>query len=308
MSRRLAALCLVLATVVACSPSPGPLSGGGGSPGATEGGGGTGGTQGPGSTDGGNGGNGGNGGSLTAQPGVIQGRVTTEAGAPIAGARIRLIGYTESIGQHDDNLVTGSDGVYRAEVPDGLYELSGELTLPFEGQDFILPIEPVDLACDEMLSAPGIVEDFVLRLDGLRGCLVDPDPDNADSYFGAVVYISPSFSAAWSPDAVVEFTLNPTGPLADGSTGSPLSYERRVADLTSYLGPVESTGTLHDVPLGRYTVSATIRDGSTEVPLMIQSETDSVAARETTLTFTAAQFFPYGIRDQTLTITDDGLG
>jgi hypothetical protein len=297
MSRRAAAILLALVTAAACSPSPGPTG-----PGRTTTPGATGGpdaTTGPGATTAVV--------SGPAEPGVVKGRVTTADGQPIEGASIRIIGYTGTIGQHDDNLVTGPDGTYRIEIEDGLYELEAQATIAYGGETFILPLEPADGTCDEAESSQGIVEDFVLRLSGPRQCTTIGD-DNAGRYFGAAAVVYQQLSGAASPDAVVEFTFTPDGPLVDGSEGEVLTMERTVSALSNHFGPLDGTATLYDIPIGRYTVSAELRDGTTTVPLLVQPDGASAPAREATLAFRGAQFFPYGPLDQQLTITDDGLG
>jgi hypothetical protein len=238
--------------------------------------------------------------SGTSEPGVIQGRVTTLDGRPIEGAEVRIIGYLDAVGrQHDDLLVSDADGRYRAEVEDGLYELSAEALIAFDGQAFRLALHPADGACDEEESAAGIVEDWVLRLSGERACLPNPDSSDPDAYYGAVVYLSPDLASSAPADGVIEVTFTPEL-LADGSTGAPVIHTRTVAALTTTFGPANETGTLYDIPLGRYTVSAILRDATGATPLLVQSQDATSAALETPLGFRAAEFFPYGIQDQTL--------
>jgi hypothetical protein len=239
-------------------------------------------------------------GSATREPGVIQGRITTLDGRPIEGAEVRIIGYTDAVGrQHDDLLVTAADGGYRAEVEDGLYEVSAEALLAFDGQVFRMPLHPADGGCDEEESAAGIVEDWVLRLAGERACLGTSDPAGEDAYYGAVVHLSPDLASSAPGDGVIEVTFVPEV-LADGSAGSPVVHTRTVAALTTTAGPLEATGTLVDIPLGRYTVSATLRDATGTTPLLVQSQDATSAGLETPLGFRAAEFFPYGVQDQTL--------
>lgn len=241
-----------------------------------------------------------------AERGVIQGRVTTADGRPLAGAQVRVIGYTGSAGQqHDDDLVTDADGRYRVEVEDGLYEVSAEALISFEGQQFRLPLHPVDGACEEEYSSEGIVEDWVLQLTGEHVCLPGFDPNSEDSYYGAQVHLSPDLVQTAPADAVVEVSFVPEI-LADGTPGFEFTLQRTVAALGTTAGPVGETGTLVGIPLGRYTVSAVLVSGGTRTPLVVQSQDAPAGAATTTLTFRAAEFFPYGIQDQTLWVYAGG--
>lgn len=252
--------------------------------------------------DGGNGGNGGNGGQ-TAGPGlpttptagpvsreedVISGRVTTAAGAPVAGAEIEVVGYTggPDLGQHIETVATGADGTYRYEVPNGLYEALGTATLEFEGKTYQFLLDPADGSCEQEMSDAGIVKDFVLRLSGLQMCLDGGvEPDNYLFYHGAPVQLSSDLATA-APHEVVEYTLQPVGALADGSPGAPLAFQRTVAAHTNYFGPIDDTAALYDIPLGRYVVSAALLapDGR-RLPLLVATDAAPTPAQSVELWF-----------------------
>lgn len=285
MSRRLPfALLMALVTVAACDPTG---SGATARPGAP--------TSGPVATPG-----------SVAERGVIQGRVTTADGRPIGGAEIHYIGYLGTVGQHDGDLVTDADGRYRVEVPDGLYEISGDALIAYDGGTYRLALAPANESCDAALSADGIAQDFVLRLVGPRRCLVGADPDNDGSWYGAAVHIWPNLAQFYPPEAVITMSFAPDGPLADGSTGSAFTMTRTVAALTSTSGSLDDSATLYDIPLGRYTVTATITSGAATSPLLVWPERADAASAAALLTFEPAQFYPYGIREQTLTLMPPG--
>ncbi len=207
-----------------------------------------------------------------AEPGVITGRVTTEQGEPIPDAQLRIVGFTgsDNLGQDIETVTSGGDGVYRYEAGSGLYQVLGTASIEFDGQTYVFDLEPWDGECGEEMSDQGIVEDFVLRLTGISPCNDDADPTNHAEYRGAAVQLFGRLTASYSSDTLIEFVLEPTGPLADGRIGQTLTMTRTVGALQTSAGPLESTWILHDIPLARYEVTATLRepDGG-ELPLLL---------------------------------------
>ena len=195
-----------------------------------------------------------------AEPNVISGRVTNEVGDPIAGTRVRIVGYTggASLGREIETVMSGADGGYRYTVPRGLYEVLGQATIEFDGQSYVFDLEPADGRCDQQMSDDGIVKDLVLRLTGLKPCRRDALPDNYLSYNGAAIQLFGRMTGNHSPDAVVEYTLEPIGPLADGSSGRTLTMKRTIPDLSTSAGPIDSTWILYDIPLAKYRVTAAL--------------------------------------------------
>ncbi|HJP87870.1 MAG TPA: carboxypeptidase-like regulatory domain-containing protein [Candidatus Limnocylindrales bacterium] len=213
--------------------------------------------------------------STAAEANVIKGRAVTATGAPIAGASVRIVGYTggSSLGQEIETVTTGADGTYRYEVPPGLYEVHAEGPLAFGGQTYLFDLAPADGTCDQQQSDQGIVKDYVLRLRGLMSCQDGGvNPDNYLFYHGAAVQLSTQLGTAGRED-VVEFRFEPIGTLADGSPGAPLTMRRSVGAMSAYVGPIEETAYLHDIPLARYSVSATLLTAdSRRVPLMLATD------------------------------------
>jgi len=205
-----------------------------------------------------------------AEVNVIKGVVRDEQRDPVARARIRIAGYTGnpngmSSADFIREVETDAGGAYRLPVPAGLYGVSGQADLVFEGKTYkALYLHPADGNCKQQMSNGGIVKDFVLRLTGLKQCIGNPDPKNAGNYSGAAVALMHESPKGLPGDAKLTLTLTPTGPLADGSAGKPLTFTRTVAALGNYFGPLETTNTLHDIPLGRYRLTghATLANGS----------------------------------------------
>jgi hypothetical protein len=171
-------------------------------------------------------------------------------------------------------------------VPRGLYEVLGTAAIPFDGQTYVFELEPADGGCEQQMSDAGIVEDFVLRLTGFHPCDTGADPENYAEYHGAAVQLFDRMTGAGA-DAVVVYTLEPMGPLADGRPGETLEFRRSVAALHASAGPIESTWILHDIPLARYRASATLLEGGQESPLLLATDDTPGPASSVELAFGA---------------------
>ena len=221
---------------------------------------------------------------------VITGRVTTERGEPIAEARMRIDGYIggSTLEEVHETIETDADGMYRAEVPYGLYEVQGLAPVLFDRQVYAFDLEPVDGRCDQQYSDEGIVADFVLRLTGISPCNIGANPDDYIAYHGAAIQLLDQFTESQNPDAIVVYTLEPIEALADDSVAETLMVSRSVAEHENSAGPIDSSYILHDIPLTRYRASAELyqRDGSS-VQLFVSTWTDPTRATSTEITFDA---------------------
>jgi hypothetical protein len=252
-----------------------------------------------------------------AEANVIKGVVRDEQGDPVPGARIRITGYTGkpnglSSADYIKTVQTDAAGAYRLAVPAGLYGISGEADLAFDGKTYkALYLHPADGDCKQQMSNGGIVKDFALRLTGLMQCLTNPDPKNAGNYSGAAIRLVHESPKSLPGDARITMTLTPTGPLADGSAGKALTFTRTVAALGNLAGPLETTNTLHDIPLGKYRLTgyATLADGSRQAvrfgPWEKIGEPVSPVA-DYAVTFPARTMLPYGLGDGEVSVYDAG--
>lgn len=227
------------------------------------------------------------------EPNVITGRVSTELGAPIANAAMRIVGYTggAGLGQAFGTVETDDAGMYRADVTAGYYEVLGQGPLLFDGQAYLFDLEPTDGSCEQALSDAGIVKDFVLSLTGLKGCMPGIDPDSYASYHGAAIQLFDRTSGHGS-GAVVVYTLTPIGSLADGSEGKTLDLVRTVANLQQSAGPIGESWMLHDIPLARYQLTAAMWEpDGTPVPLLVSTDVDTTPSAEVEVSFAARAVF-----------------
>ncbi len=216
--------------------------------------------------DGSGGGTGAGGADLgTVEPYVVKGRVTTEAGEPVAGAEV----WADNTLAYNSNAlaVSGADGSYRIDLPRSeslTWRMGGHIVTTYHGQSYDL-----DLAVDAapFASADGAVRDFTWRLDGAH----DDDPD---LYYGGLVYVYEDLEHSDLGDGGWQITFTPDGPLIDGSTVQ--AFTRDVQQ-----------GQISGVPVGQYTVTASYlpADGSGPVPLYIRPRDDGDYAPSATATF-----------------------
>jgi hypothetical protein len=207
------------------------------------------------------------------EPNVVKGTVRTTSGRPIAGATIRIAGATGAARGTSITATTDRNGNYRVRVPRGHYNVDAWADIEYDGQSYReLWLHRVNGGCERVMSDRGIVRDFVLKLSGPKQCFNNPDPNNPGSYYGA--YIT-AMTSAFPGDAMITFTLTPRGELADGSTGRTITFTRTGAALTRGGGTIRETAFLHDIPLGRYGVTAEVRYANgTRRALVLDSRDD----------------------------------
>ena len=228
-------------------------------------------------------------------PNVVQGTVSTIDGKPVAGATIRVAGATGAARGTSISTKTDANGRYRVTVPLGHYGVDGFADIRYNGQTYKeLWLDRGDAPCERMMSDKGIVRNFVLRLSGPKRCTNGTDPRNPDAYYGA--YIT-AMSSAFPDDAVITFTLVPKGPVADGTKGRTLTIKRTGAALKKGGGPIEETSFLHDIPLGRYDITANVRyaDGTQRETVLELRDGGSTTGRALDINF-QANVFGGGVR------------
>lgn len=253
--------------------------------------------------------------SSNSEGNVIKGVVRDEQGDPVSGARVRITGFTgkpNGLNAADfiKTAVTDGKGAYRLEVPRGLYGVTGEADVQFDAKSYkALYLHPADGNCEKQMSDGGIVKDFVLRLTGFMKCATNPDPNNAGFYSGAAIALVPQTSSL-PADAQLTFTLTPLGALADGSGGKTVTFTRTFGALKNFFGAIETTNTLHDIPLGRYRLTGFATVGGQRQTLLFAPSNTGKAETPTethSVVFPARELFPHGIGQAEIGVyTSDG--
>lgn len=201
-----------------------------------------------------------------ARPGHAIGRVLGEDGKPVsipeARLQVDIVGVSDATNRIVEyHAVVGPDGNYAEKIDKGTYrQVSGRVEFPFspfgEVIYYRMPLHPTTQPAHVDDGAKGIVRDFVWKLSGLKPGQT-PDPEYADAWYGAPITLRyRGFRADLGqsvpfppPNTKVIFTLTPKGPLADGRTIAPITYER------IYAADGIRPRVLNDLPLAIYEVS-----------------------------------------------------
>ena len=170
------------------------------------------------------------------EPGFVYGTVKDMAGKPLAGAVVFIDGV------YDNNMVltTKSDGAYRMRLPPGAYRVTATLEHEFDGQLFKVDLRPN--TTDSFSYDDGAVRNFTWALSGRK---VKPDMGE----FGGFIYVNIGSGEHFVEDTHnITYTLTPSGPLIDGSTGEVIVRKGGRPRTADY-------GKINDVPIGRYVIT-----------------------------------------------------
>ncbi|WP_242403013.1 carboxypeptidase regulatory-like domain-containing protein [Deinococcus deserti] len=205
---------------------------------------------------------------VKARPGQLTGAVKTTTGRPVAGARVNIFGFTKAGTEFRTTARTGNDGVYAVTLPaGGLYRVSNAFA-PLKTAQGVVDhrLHPLERNFEVLSSnTSGLVRNFELRLSGLKPAETNAsgNPRDPVSYYGQIirVLLTGDGPTTDQQSTVLTFRLMPVGRLADGSEGRTLTLRRTVKHLRTEEGlgfDLDKTQLLHDVPLGVYSVTATV--------------------------------------------------
>ncbi len=186
----------------------------------------------------------------SAGSGHATGLVVDTHGNPVAGAKILLdntVFYASYI--HGSSK---ADGRYRIKLHPGAWRAQASIKKDYNGRTYTLELHPHD---NDGFSEEGAVRDFSWKLEGRT-------PDNEYGYYGGFIQLTTDLD--FHEDlSDIEITLTPDGPLIDGSQGKTLQL--RLRDhywVDNYQ--------IEDIPIGRYTVTATLHGDAGARALGIQ--------------------------------------
>ena len=186
----------------------------------------------------------------TAQAGYVTGTVRDAQGKPLEGAEItinntgevvnNLIGYSDANGNYRIKLSTGGGPLI------GSYYVRGHITVNYLNYPFRLALFVED---DSAFSPEkGAVKNLKLMVAGKRSNFGD------SGYYGGTIEVDNHTSDSHFPN--IEVTMEPVGPLVDGSTG-----QTQVAQPDWMYA--------YNVPVGQYKITA--RDVVTNQPLAVKN-------------------------------------
>lgn len=171
------------------------------------------------------------------EKGYVKGTVKDSAGNPLQGVKIIVdhsIFYNSNI-----TALTDASGNYRVKVPTGSWYAFAQLKKNYNGKTYSFYLKPDSSAG---FGAEGAVRNFTWTLTG------EKEEPLAPGFFGGTITFDNYPTGNYIEDENrIEFTLTPAGALIDGSKGEALTLRAKDAYR------------LTDVPIGRYTISASYR-------------------------------------------------
>ncbi|RRB07814.1 carboxypeptidase-like regulatory domain-containing protein [Larkinella rosea] len=221
------------------------------------------------------------------QEGIVKGRVVDEQGKPVANAVIvasstdfynkTSTGYTDVNGNYSFKLPTG--------IAEGSYTVDGTVTYKYHNKNYKMALYQEDT---RVFSAyEGAVRNFKFRLTGKRTI----DDDATSRPLGARLEVHHQVDHVVLEN--VEITLDPVGPLVDGSIGTKIVVP--MADRSYYI---------EDIPLGMYKITARDRVSRQALGVTVlgslKKHEPSVTSLFESERFEGSTFYELGIEVDTL--------
>ncbi|CCH03126.1 hypothetical protein FAES_5127 [Fibrella aestuarina BUZ 2] len=208
----------------------------------------------------------------TAEKGVVKGRVVDNQGKPVANAEI--IASSTDYYNKTTTAYTDANGTYRLQLPTGVaegsYSASGTVTIKYHGKNVKMALYEENT---RVFSAyDGAVRNFVFRLTGKRTA---DDDETATPLGGSVQVHHQVDNVVWEN---LELTLEPVGPLVDGSTGQTIIRTMPAHDYY-----------LRDIPVGQYKITARDKVTGQQLGVTIKDSFNDYSPSVTAL-FTEANF------------------
>lgn len=182
-----------------------------------------------------------------AESGTVRGKVLDTQGRPIPGAKVRI----ENDFIYYD-VTTNAQGEYRSpQLPAGGFKAIAWATIPYKGQEYTLRMGmPQESDYDFFDPKEGVVRNFEWQINGR---IPDREATDGEGYFGGTLEFMNGTGSIYdermTPGDEVHLTLNPTGPLIDGSTGE-------IIERTFTIQSGNDSYLIVDIPTGEYEMNA----------------------------------------------------
>ncbi len=192
---------------------------------------------------------------MAPKPKTVRGMVKDGSGKPISGAR--LVAWASAAGGFRTSVEgrTNAQGIYEMPLPIGICQIvNADCRVSIDGSEMLLPLHPVDGERDEFDSKRGHIENFVLRTSGSAN-----ETGGTGHSYGAPMRI-----LTWKTieKSIIEVTLKPMGPLADGSPAKTLVFRWKAP-----AAGLSSETIIGGIPLAKYKLTAKLYDGEDALPL-----------------------------------------
>lgn len=198
--------------------------------------------------------------SASTEQGIVKGRVVDSQGNGVANAEI--IANSTDYYNKTSSGYTDAGGNYRIKLPGGVaegsYSVNGTVTINYHNNYYKMALYEENT---RMFSAyEGAVRNFVFTLTGKRSV----DADETDMPLGATLEVYHDFNVVNAGD--VEVTLEPVGPLVDGSAGKKI-----------VTGLPTANHSIMDIPLGNYKITACDKANNRQLGVTIHDSGKAMA-------------------------------
>ncbi|AXY73532.1 carboxypeptidase regulatory-like domain-containing protein [Paraflavitalea soli] len=184
---------------------------------------------------------------------VVKGKVTDTQGRPIKGATI-LIDNTLIYNSYLTGS-TGDDGTYRIKLFTGSWQAYAEMNVTYQGKTYKIDLHPDNA---QGFGGDGAIRNFQWKLTGDKSVPLTGD-------YGGTIILDKQFGSSIYDSENIEFTLTPTGPLIDGSTGQVIKMKHGQPSTNNY-------GKLVDIPIGYYTMTAVYQSSTGNIPIKLRDK------------------------------------
>ncbi|GEO06979.1 hypothetical protein AAE02nite_46430 [Adhaeribacter aerolatus] len=174
---------------------------------------------------------------LAEEKGYATGVATDTKGNPLANAAI-VVNNTQFF-NHNILGSTNANGYYKLKLSPGSWYVRGTISLQHNDQSYTFDLHPETEGA--FAGTEGAVRNLRWKLSGPK-----PTEFGGGGYYGGLVEVYGDMVGGFFDTEQVELTLEPVGPLVDGSTGQIIKRQ-----LTGGI-----IGQTQDVPIGRYRISA----------------------------------------------------
>jgi hypothetical protein len=198
-----------------------------------------------------------------AKPGHLTGKLSDSRGRPLSNVTISIFGFSDKNEPiRREAKVSGPAGEYDISLPDGKYNTpTARIGVQYNDRWYDLPLAAADGTrewAEQKEPRNGIVRDFIWKISG-------PTPGgdalSPTGYWGGTILFDKAGDLGDA--ATIEITLQPDGPLIDGSTGQPLTFTRKLPWRR------KDDHFLFDIPIGRYKATARKMFGTNPKPLKL---------------------------------------
>jgi hypothetical protein len=202
-----------------------------------------------------------------AKAGHLLGKLSDEHGKPLSNVTISIFGFSDKNEPVKREVtLAGPVSEYDIALPDGKYDTpTARIGVDYNDNWYDLPLAAADGTrewSEQGEARRGMVRDFVWKISGASPL---GEAENPSGYWGGTIQFDKGGDLG--DGATLEITLQPDGPLIDGSEGKALTFTRKLP------WKRREDHYLLDIPIGKYIATGRKLFGSSPKPLRLVTYT-----------------------------------